>query len=59
MCLPLDLSISIDKDDPMWSFLEAVEGAFGVIKQDFKSTRFSRKRNEKYENGISFGIFRI
>ena len=26
LCLPLDLSISIDKDDPMWSFLEAVEG---------------------------------
>lgn len=26
LCLPLDLSISIDKDDPMWSFLDAVEG---------------------------------
>ena len=26
LCLSLDLSISIDTDDPMWSFLDAVEG---------------------------------
>lgn len=26
LVLPLDLSISIDKSDPMFSFLEAMEG---------------------------------
>jgi hypothetical protein len=26
LCLPLDVSICIDKDDPVFSFLDAIEG---------------------------------
>lgn len=36
-----------------------VEGAFGVIKQDFKFTRFSRRGMKKCQNGISSNMFRV